>query len=333
MLLQYLVGLCCLRASPEAVDVILGDMVFDPAAEKKRDVDVTVKINDPTGAVFAFKAYEVKQEKKPLNVAAVEQLAMKLIDMHNVTHRGIVSASGFTKAAQIKAAKHRVDLYVIKPYELGTLGQFPELEKKGFAPGQMNTRKILLYWNSVEVHLVVPNALGSFSIVGSDNVYNADGSPHLIYSSFGHYREGLLLRSTEILISCEPTLSEANALSSLATSKSSPLASQPWRHAHTIQVRNDEVFIRVSDQLQQITDVTLTGYLQLREDLLGVDYYLMKRVSDNDIFAGGIVSAGIRPGTMQALVAVPHSTKLDIRLITLQDKHLNAIRSLRLDSL
>ena len=103
MLVQYLVGLCCLRRNPDAVDVVLGDMVPDPAADKERDVDVTVTLHESPGVIRAFKAYEVKREKSPLDVSEVEQLCIKLLDMPSVTHRAIVSASGFTESAQAKA--------------------------------------------------------------------------------------------------------------------------------------------------------------------------------------------------------------------------------------
>jgi hypothetical protein len=96
MLVQYLVGLCCLKWDPDAVDVTISDMVLDPAAGKERDVDVTVTITESGSVTHAFKAYEVKHESAPLDVADVEQLCMKLLDMPSVTHRAIVSASGFT---------------------------------------------------------------------------------------------------------------------------------------------------------------------------------------------------------------------------------------------
>ena len=48
MLLQYLVGLCCLRWDPGAVDVTIGDMVLDTAAGKERDVDVTAPLPNLT---------------------------------------------------------------------------------------------------------------------------------------------------------------------------------------------------------------------------------------------------------------------------------------------
>ena len=55
MLVQYLVGLCCLRYDPDAVDVTIGDLVLDTAAQKKRDVDVTVTVKEEDGSLRAFK--------------------------------------------------------------------------------------------------------------------------------------------------------------------------------------------------------------------------------------------------------------------------------------
>ena len=45
MMVQYLVGLCCLRHDPDAIDVTIGDMVMDDAAGKERDVDVTTALS------------------------------------------------------------------------------------------------------------------------------------------------------------------------------------------------------------------------------------------------------------------------------------------------
>src|SRR5262249_101385 len=68
MLVQYLVGLCCLRNDPDAVDVTVGDLVLDEAANKRRDVDVTVTVKDHGGNIQAFKATEVKHEGRPLDL-------------------------------------------------------------------------------------------------------------------------------------------------------------------------------------------------------------------------------------------------------------------------
>jgi len=108
MLVQYLVGLCCLRNNPDAVDVTVGDLVLDTAAKKGRDVDVTVTLKEEDGGVSAFKAYEVKREGEPLDVVTVEQLCMKLRDMPKVTHPAIVSSSNYTDGAIKKAITHKV---------------------------------------------------------------------------------------------------------------------------------------------------------------------------------------------------------------------------------
>jgi len=95
MLVQYLVGLCCMRWDPDAIQITIGDMVLDQAAGKERDVDVPVIVADPNDSSRrAFKAYEVKREGASLDVADVEQLCIKLLDMPSLTHRAIVSSSG-----------------------------------------------------------------------------------------------------------------------------------------------------------------------------------------------------------------------------------------------
>jgi hypothetical protein len=64
-------------------------MVRDEAANKERDVDVTVTVIEPEGARRAFKAYEVKHEGGALDVADVEALCLKLADMSSITHRAL----------------------------------------------------------------------------------------------------------------------------------------------------------------------------------------------------------------------------------------------------
>ena len=66
MMVQYLVGLCCLRHDPDAIDVTVGDMVMDDAAGKERDVDVTVTLTGSDGEITAFKGSEVKHEGRRL---------------------------------------------------------------------------------------------------------------------------------------------------------------------------------------------------------------------------------------------------------------------------
>jgi len=78
-------------------------------------------------------AAEVKHEKRPLDVALVEGLCLKFIDMPSITDRNIVSSSGFTKPAVAKARKHAVRCLTLRRGPLRRLGsiditQLTELE-------------------------------------------------------------------------------------------------------------------------------------------------------------------------------------------------------------
>lgn len=133
MEVQYVVGLCCLRSHPDAVEVMLGNFVEDDAAQEERDVDVTVRYQDLTGQVQAFMGYEVNRRREPLGTPEVEQLTAKLADMPAVTHPAIVSGSGFTAPAIRKAQRHGVGLYTIFPWTTPVRDDFGPTTLQGTA--------------------------------------------------------------------------------------------------------------------------------------------------------------------------------------------------------
>src|SRR6185295_17033603 len=108
---HYLVGFLTIMSNADDVEISLGDMVYDEAAEEVRDVDITVTYKDEQGLLSAFKGIEVKRIGRPLDVAQVEQLAAKFRDMPSINHKAIVSASGFSKPAVKKAGAHGVELF------------------------------------------------------------------------------------------------------------------------------------------------------------------------------------------------------------------------------
>jgi hypothetical protein len=133
---HYLVGLLTLVSSTEDIEIELGSMVMDTAAKKKRDVDVTVTYKSQDGNISAFKGIEVKDHTRPLNVSHIEQLCAKLNDMPSISHRAIVSASGYTKPAITKAQHYKVELFHLLPWNNPAQGfnvafsdQFEALEK------------------------------------------------------------------------------------------------------------------------------------------------------------------------------------------------------------
>jgi len=123
--IQYLVGLLAASSHPTAIDVQLGDVVYDVATKTKRDVDVTVTVTDDAGQRI-FKGLEVNKRSRALSAPQVEQLCVKFLDMPSITHRAIVSASGYSLPACRKAAYHGVELLELVDWE----GQHDEFATK-----------------------------------------------------------------------------------------------------------------------------------------------------------------------------------------------------------
>ncbi len=115
---HLLVGLLTQVSQPEAAEVTLGEMVYNDASQTKRDLDITVKYQDPDGKSHVFIGLEVKAHRLPLDSPQVEQLCAKLNTHKNVKERGIISASGYTKPA-IKTAKyHNIPLYNLVDWDI-----------------------------------------------------------------------------------------------------------------------------------------------------------------------------------------------------------------------
>ena len=115
--IHYLVGLLSLSSGPDNVDVVLGDLVLDDAAAEARDVDVTITTKDSAGQISAYHGMEVKAHGRPLDTTHVEQLCAKFGDMPALTSHSIVSASGYTAPAKLKAERHGVALWSLRKWE------------------------------------------------------------------------------------------------------------------------------------------------------------------------------------------------------------------------
>jgi len=332
MLVQYLVGLCCLKWNPDAVDVTIGDMVYDPAAEKERDVDITVTIAESGSLTHAFKTYEVKRERTPLDVADVEQLCLKLLDMPSVTHRAIVSASGFTAAAQTKAARHGVNLYELRQWTRPLQEQFPALTMHGTAEECFPMSKSLLCWVQPQYAIVAREAKGAFSVKADDSLLDAAGRQHSKYRTFAEYQNELLLRSTEILFPLEPA---ATVFRTFPIPFSAPEGLTPagpaWPHTYTLDVASDAVHVETGTGVCRIDLITITGHLQWQRSSDKPLYYVVDHIPSGEAFAGALISTEQRDGHMTALVFSPKSREIGIHFVRLAEKHRNCIRRLKLE--
>ena len=266
MLVQYLVGLCALKWDANAVDVTVGAKVKDEAAEKARDVDITVTVDTPEG-LYAFKGYEVKHEGSPLDVADVEGLTLKLNDMPSVTHRGIVSTSGFTDSAIKKAEAHGVDLYEIKEWTKPLEEQFPHLAPMAGAPAG--------------------TIRSEFTITNEDPLFDSGGQKHALYRDFKSFSEAMVLRSTGLLWRLEPARGLVAPLIEEIRSGATETREVEWPHTHTLDVADDEVYVRVEEQLHRVDTFTIYG--SLKWEHRPMLYLVMEKVSTGEAFAGAQV--------------------------------------------
>lgn len=330
MLVQYLVGLCCLRRNPDAVDVTLGDMVPDATAGKKRDVDVTVTLKEGPSITRAFKAYEVKREGKALDITVVEQLSMKLLDMPSVTHRAIVSASGFTEPAKAKAAHHGIELYEMQAWAGNLEDYFPNWGMAGPVDEALQFGGwSLLYWRSWTIKIVAPDGPSNFSVKDTDALYTSSGDLHLKFRSFGDLKQALVLRSTGILFTLEPaqTILQAFPMGRLS---SGVLATPSWPHTHTLDVSADEAYLRPEGRLAKIETATIYGRLQWEKSDQQPQYYIMRRIPDGEVFSGAMVGLGPEEGHMLGFVLSPESQSAGVHRVQLKDEQLSLIRQLKL---
>jgi len=333
MLVQYLVGLCCLKWDQAAIEVTVGDMVLDTAANKERDVDVTVVVAEPDGSIkHAFKAYEVKRESVPLDVSDVEALCLKLMDMPSISDRAIVSASGFTSGAQAKAAHHGVELFTLRPWTRPLQEQFPLLTMQGTADECFPMSQMLLCWVGEQFSLLAREAKGAFNVAPGDQLLDGTCHPHGRFPTFGKYQQELLLRSTEMLFALEPA---AGVLRTFPVPFSCPAgqtaAGPAWPHTHTIDVRSDDVHVRTNDGAFRLDLVTITGHLRWQRGAGRGQYYVMERVPAGDAFAAALIALGLRDGDMTCLVFSPKSRDLGVHLVRLSEKQRNVIRGLKLE--
>lgn len=171
---HYLVGLLTSVSTPESVEIMLGDFVYDTSIDKRRDVDVTVTYKDADGSISAFKGIEVKKHSRPLNVTHIEQLAIKLNDMPDVSHRAIVSASGYSKPALRKAEAHGVDLFSLIPWDNPMEG----FEHVRFPPGFFIKHRTLNWVDGPRIAFnpneQIPDQVRN-QITNQSRIRNADG--------------------------------------------------------------------------------------------------------------------------------------------------------------
>ena len=332
MLFQYVVGLCCARRNPEAVDITVGDGVTDATTGAQRDVDVTVTVREADGSLRAFKGYEVKREGTPLDVTEVEQLCMKFTDMPEVTHRAIVSATGYTANAIKKAKAHNVQIFERKEWARPVSELIPELDRMG-APGEaFQFRTMALIWADCSLYLVTPGGPDSYNWTADRELFTRDGTPHSAFPNLGKYHEALRQRSQGVLWALNPIKARVTSdIVELAEAQGAA-DTPPWDHTHTLDVSADGVYLKFEKEgLVQLAAVHLFGRLLWQVRKRVPQFFVLEDVATREIFTGTAICEAAREGTFMGLVFAPGSRDIAVHPnIELTEQQQNAIRRLKL---
>lgn len=252
--------------------------------------------------------------------------------MPTITHRSIVSASGYTEAAIKKANCHGVELFTIEKWSGDLATDFPGCGMSG-APDECIRfgGKMLLCWAQHAFHLIVTEQKEPFNVDATTILHEKSGKNHPQYKSFGNYYKDILLRSTEFLFPLQPAAAVRSIFPLRRVGESSFVAASPaWPHSHTVDLREDGVYIKRSDGFVQITAITIHGQLQWQRNDEPAAYHVLKRVGNGTPYAGAMVIEGQRDGEMVCFVVAPDSPTAGVHSVKLEQKHLRAIRKLKL---
>jgi hypothetical protein len=275
----------------------------------------------------------VKRESEALDVAKVEQLCLKFRDMPKITHRAIVSTSGFTEPARLKARHHGVELFTLKPWTTSLSENFPAFQ--GIGPPQefvTGLESNLLCWVGWRFNLYVPTGPQRFNCDSTTVLYTAAESKHNRFPSFNDFANELLRRSTNILFALEPAETAVRTFPMHALpDRSEILAGPSWPHTHTIDVSRDGVFLKFDSKIVQIEAVTITGSLQWQRRNPTLDFRVLERSDSGAVFAGAAV-ADTGNGRMFAMIFSPDSRTTHIHQFELREKHKHMIRQLSIYS-
>jgi hypothetical protein len=248
--------------------------------------------------------------------------------MPSVTHRAIVSASGYTAPAVRKAASHNVDLYTFEnwaPDRTPDGGHHFSVE--GSPAVAWSFSQVLLEWSPWSyIHHAMADAVGDFRLDSTTPILQANGSVHSEYQTAQDFWDEVKLRSTETLLSLPPA---KQYLSGVYASQ--PVVnSEAWRQAHTLDVSQDNVYLLLNKSVVRVQAVTITGEMQWKATVYSPQFHVLKRLSDGEIFAASAISLGTRPGHMYTLTISPGSPEVSVGQFRLTPKQMHALRKLRL---
>jgi hypothetical protein len=210
--------------------------------------------------------------------------------------------------------------------------QFPLLKMQRTADECFPMSQLLLCWTNPQYSLVARSAKAAFQVSGTDRLFDAHDALHSRYPSFEAYVQEILLRSTETLFPIEPAVTMMRTFPvPFSEPEHGVPAGPPWPHTHTMEVAADGVHVRTASGTIRLDVVTVSGFLRWERSSTRGQYYVVESVPSGGAFAGALIATEKREGHMTCLVFSPSNRDIDIRFVRLAEKHLNAIRRLKLD--
>lgn len=332
---QYLVGLCCLRCQPDAVEMTLGDRVRDVVSESDRDVDVTITVSEPDGTRTAFIGYEAKMEKGALDVADVEQLVTKLNDMPDLTTRAIVSAKGYSDTAIRKATKRGVKLFEFRDWTEEVQAGFPEMSLVGPASESLlccHTEFRFVGRYAVRLNPDDPAFDQDEARVNDDTpLLQADGSPHPRYQNLKAFF-ATFGAETALQLSQSPVAQAVIRTPAPYPPNEQPdgPVGEPIHFPNVVGVIVDHVYFGTPAGLQRLKSAQLSPRLQWHYKRIGTDYRILVDVKTREVYAGAAVARLPHDeDVLMTLVIVPDSTDLQMRMVRLTEKQKHFIHRLK----
>jgi hypothetical protein len=325
---QFLIGLLYCRMRPESLKIVLGDRVYDAAAEESRDVDVTVLTGEELGAA-AITGVEVKRERRPLDVAITEQLCAKLLDMPHLTERVIVSTSGFTGGAETKAKKRGVDLYELVDWIGPVKEALPLHTLVGDGRDLMPVIEFIYEWGQLETYAfnpLQPDRAALVATIGTDPpILDREGSQSSAYpslrdllckcldSGLAQIRQDHPL-PPEIFLECRE---DAGHLRSFGVQLDCAIT--------------ESVFVRVGEALQALTSVRAVGVVHVRYARRASTFKVLRDYVTGQTFGSAVVSAfgGEDPHILAVLLS-SKDTLAQPQIFKLLPEHRNFLNRVRL---
>jgi len=299
--LHYLAAILTQIASPWGVELELGEMVKDIAAEKGRDVDITVRYRLQDGTLVEMHGIEVKDEGRALDVIPVEQIIAKLKDMPSLTKHALVSASGFSEPAKKKARYHGLELYHLREWD--GKGLPVDLSHTTFAVNGIQ-------WETIKaIPIIEPPpegaAEGAFEIP-LDVMVHIPTNPDLKRKLFEHLNWV-----------CDVVLNDDQV-------RNNPVLAKDKRLIVDIPVNLDPFQVTVNGKMVTISTIRIQGVAVINEHPGKQVLRALIRDEDNSLVAGCLIKE-FPDGSLWILMASSTDGSLTARIISVSDRGKNKI--------